>query len=105
MSPAPAVGARLRSAVCTTEVIVIRLDDSTADIECGGVPMVQIAGAPATLSGSPRPGFDQGSLLGKRYGSSGDPVELLCTKAGAGSLSIGDQVLDQRKAAALPSSD
>lgn len=105
MSSAIAVGARLRSAVCTTEVVVIRLDGGSADIECGGMPMAPIATAPATPSGQPRPGLDGGTLLGKRYGSAGDPVELLCTKAGAGSLSVGGEVLGQRKAAALPSSD
>ncbi len=98
-------GTRLRSAVCTTEVVVIRANDPAARIECGGVAMT-LAAVPATPStDGPRPGFDGGSLMGKRYGDAGDPVELLCTKPGAGSLSVGGHLLVERKAKPLPASD
>jgi hypothetical protein len=62
------------------------------------------AGPPAA-QGEPRPGFDGGSALGKRYGDAGDPVELLCTKAGRGGLSVGDHLLVERRAKPLPASD
>ena len=95
-------GTRLRSQTCTTEVIVIRGGELAADLSCGGKPMLVASGA-AESSGEPAPGFDGGSLLGKRYGDAS--VELLVTKAGAGSLSIGDAVLEPLQARSLPSSD
>ncbi len=46
-----------------------------------------------------------GTLLGKRYGDRGPGLELLCTKAGEGSLSLGDEPLPLKDAKPLPSSD
>jgi hypothetical protein len=42
---------------------------------------------------------------GKRYSDEGGLVELLCTKAGAGPLTLAGTELDVRAAKALPSSD
>jgi hypothetical protein len=98
-------GARLRSAVCTTEVVVIRADDPAARIECGGVAMTPVSVSAPTIGEGPRSGYDAGSVLGKRYGDAGDPVELLCTKPGAGSLSVGEHLLAERRAKPLPASD
>ena len=50
-------------------------------------------------------GFDGGLLIGKRYVDASGDLEVLCTKAGASSLSVGDQVLDTKDAKPLPSSD
>jgi hypothetical protein len=105
MSVLLAPGVRLRSAVCTTEVIVVRVDDPGAAVECGGRPMLAIATATETAGAAPAPGFDAGSVLGKRYGGSHDAVELLCTKAGGGSVSVGGVLLAERRAKALPASD
>ncbi len=98
------VGARLASAVCTTEVVVVRVADPAAVVECGGVPMLPGAAA-SPPAGAPRPGLDGGSLIGKRYGGADAPVELLCVKAGAGTLSAGGVVLEQRSPKPLPASD
>lgn len=95
-------GARLRSQTCTTEVIVIRGGDLAAELSCGGRPMVPAAGAAQPVA-EPAPGLDQGTLLGKRYG--GDALELLVTKAGSGSLSVGEEILAPLQARSLPSSD
>ncbi len=97
-------GARLVSAVCTTEVVVVRAGDPGVVVECGGAPMLA-AGSSPPAPGSPRPGLDGGSLIGKRYGGPDAPVELLCIKAGAGTLSAGGTVLEQRSAKPLPASD
>lgn len=97
-------GLRLRSQVCSTEVIIIR---GSADVEltCGGEPLV---GATAAIEpgSAPAPGLDAGTELGKRYTIEGnDSLELLCTRAGSGSLCVGDTPLVQKGAKPLPSSD
>lgn len=97
-------GLRFASAVCSTEVVVVRVSDPHAVIECGGTAM-RPAGTPPTPGATPAPGFDGGSLIGKRYGGEDAPVELLCVKPGAGTLAVGGRVLDQRSAKPLPASD
>jgi hypothetical protein len=96
-------GLRLSSVVCDTEVIVIKAPKEDLDLRCGGQPMVELADA--TRSGEPAAPHDGGTLIGKRYASGEPAVEVLCTKAGSGSLSVGDEVLPAKEASALPSSD
>ena len=97
-------GARLRSSVCPTEVAVVKAPAGAVDVRCGGHPMVPIADAPGA-GVSIVPGFDEGTLIGKRYADADLGVELLCTKAGGGSLSIGERLLPLKSAKPLPSSD
>jgi hypothetical protein len=99
-------GARLRSQVCDTEVVVIRPPSSKTDLRCGGSPMVPL-GSGGERNGKPKRGFDEGTELGKRYALADDStgVELLVTRAGEGALSIGDTVLTVKAAKPLPSSD
>lgn len=95
-------GGRLTSAVCATEVIAVKAPDEELDICCGGVAML----APGTEgSGDAKDGFTDGTALGKRYVNADDTLELLCTKAGDGSLSIGDEILEIKEAKQLPASD
>lgn len=96
-------GARLRSVTCETEVVVVRGSGAEVDLRCGGAPMVTIDEA-SPVSGPVAP-FDEGTLVGKRYVSDDDGLELLCTKPGAGSLSVGDTALSIKGAKPLPSSD
>lgn len=98
------VGSRLRSAVCATEVIVVRSSGDDLDIRCGGHPLLA-PGESSDPDGVPSVGFDSGSVLGKRYSDEAGGVEVLVTKPGAGSLSIGNAVLALKEAKALPSSD
>ncbi|MBV8804558.1 MAG: hypothetical protein JO042_05915 [Sinobacteraceae bacterium] len=93
-------GTKLKSAVCDTEVMVIRGTGMT--VECGGAPMVQEQPAER---GSINAGFAQGTQIGKRYVDSGGALELLCVKAGKGSLSIGGIPLQLKGAKPLPASD
>lgn len=97
-------GLRLRSTVCETEVIVIRAPEGDLEVRCGGQPLVPLeeAGEP---EGKPEPPFDGGTLLGKRYALDDPPLELLCTRAGAGSLSLGEEPIPTKEARPLPSSD
>jgi hypothetical protein len=59
-----------------------------------------------TSAGAPlEPGFDAGCQIGKRYVHDATGLELLCVKAGAGSLSIGVEPLTMKVSKPLPSSD
>ncbi|EHI12675.1 hypothetical protein [Mycolicibacterium thermoresistibile] len=95
-------GTRLYSAVCDTSVVVIR-PGGDAVIECGGQPMVE--GAAPEKSGEPAPGHADGTVVGKRYEDQDTGLELLCVKAGAGSLSVGGRALTLKSAKPLPASD
>ncbi len=96
-------GSRWRSAVDTTEVIVVRPPTTETDLECGGVLMVPVATDPpgGTISAA----HNAGTALGKRYVDDGAGLELLCTKPGEGSLSVAGRPLVLKEAKALPSSD
>ena len=104
-------GTRLRSQVCDTQVIVVRTADSLDDLRAGGVPMVPIgsekigtenpaASATATLD----PAFSDGNAMGKRYVDEAG-AEVLVTKAGGGTLSVGTTALALKEAKPLPASD
>ncbi len=96
-------GTRLRSQTCSAEVIVVRAPDGAVDLCCGGAPMVPV-GDPV----EERPldaAHQSGTLLGKRYADDGTGLELLCTKAGEGSLSLGGAPVLVKDAKPLPSSD
>jgi hypothetical protein len=99
-----APGLRLRSAVCKTEIVVVRPPSQDVDLQCGGVSMVRVDD-PDPLSGVPIDGQDQGSSLGKRYVNESVGLEVLCTKAGDGTLSLAGEVLEVKTPKPLPSSD
>ena len=97
-------GSRLRSATCSTEVMVISVPDAAFEVSCGGVPMIDVAETPpGDLSVSPDAA--EGTKLGKRYVNDAGALELLCTKAGDGSLASGGVLLKLKEAKKLPSSD
>ena len=93
-------GSKLKSAVCDTEVMVIRASDAV--VECGGKPMADERPAErAPLD----PAFAEGTRMGKRYVDAAGTLELLCVKAGQGSLSVNGVALQTKEAKPLPSSD
>jgi len=97
-------GARFRSAVCDTEVVVIKAPAGAVELRCGGHPVIPIGDEqPAGLLAEP--GFDDGTLIGKRYTDGSDQLELLCSKGGTSSLSVGSQLLVIKSPKPLPSSD
>jgi hypothetical protein len=98
------VGSRLRSTACDTEVVVVRAPSDDVELRCGGHAMVALEGDPPERSPLVED-FADGTLLGKRYGSEELGLELLVTKPGAGSLSVGDTALGVKEAKTLPSSD
>ena len=96
-------GVRLRSAVDACEVVVVKAPADPVDLRCGGHPFLPADAAPA--SESIVAGFDGGTQLGKRYSEDELGLELLCTKAGEGSISVGETILAVKGAKPLPASD
>ena len=96
-------GTRLQSQVCDTQVIVVRSADSLDDLRAGGVPMVPI-GTDASGGATLDPEFSGGTVMGKRYVDE-TGAEVLVTKAGAGTLTVGTTALNLKEAKPLPASD
>jgi hypothetical protein len=96
-------GARLQSQVCDTQVIVIRTAQSLDDLRAGGVRMI-VVGTDKSADAALDPAFCDGNLLGKRYVDEGG-AEVLVTKAGAGTLSVGTTALAVKEVKPLPASD
>jgi hypothetical protein len=96
-------GTRLRSQVCSTEVIVVKAPDGDVDLACGGATMIPFDAAAG--AGALDEAHGGGTLLGKRYADETTGIEVLCTKAGQGALSLGSTPLPVKDAKPLPSSD
>ena len=97
------VGSRWRSTVDATEVMVIRAPSAEVDLRCGGQPMTPPGGEAGGAELNPL--HSDGTQIGKRYADEEIGLELLCTKAGQGSLAIGEQPLLLKAAKPLPTSD
>lgn len=97
-------GSRWKSAVCDAEAVVVRPPSQPGVPQCGGVDMVPL-GEALPAGSAVADGFGDGCQIGKRYKSEGAGIELLCTKAGAGSLGFGGEVLELVETKKLPASD
>ena len=97
-------GQKLHSAVCETQVVVVRAPAVDVELACGGAPLLA-DGDPAPADATIDPAFAEGSLLGKRYGDEELGLELLCAKPGAGSLACNGVPLPLKGAKPLPASD
>jgi hypothetical protein len=97
-------GTRLRSTVCTTEIIVVRAPAEDVELGCGGSPVIPIGEEPPA-GGALDPAFAGPTKLGKRYADAEGGLELLCTKGGDGALSLAGQPLPEKDAKPLPASD
>lgn len=96
-------GTRLQSQVCDTQVIVVRSADSLDDLRVGGAPVIPVGNeVDSTLSLDDS--LADGNLMGKRYVDDGG-AEVLVTKAGKGTISIGSTPLALKEAKPLPASD
>lgn len=93
-------GSKLKSTVCDTEVMVIKA--TTGVVTCGGAEMTD---AGAADKGAIDPAFAGGTNIGKRYVDEAGTLELLCVKAGKGSLALDGTALVIKDAKPLPSSD
>jgi len=97
-------GERLRSTTSVTEVVIVKAPATDIDLRCGGQPMVPVAEA-GDPTGEPAAPFDGETLTGKRYESEELGLQVLCSKGGPGSLSVGEEPLLQAGAKPLPASD
>ena len=87
-----------------TEVIVVRAATKPLTLECGGHPMVpQGEERPAGLTLDPASA--EATAVGKRFADEESGLEVLCVKAGAGSLSINGRPIGAKDAKKLPASD
>jgi hypothetical protein len=96
-------GLKLKSAVCATEVMVIKAP-ADATLTCGGAGMLgQKDPAPAgvAIDASQKAGCQ----VGKRYVNEDQSLEVLCVKAGEGSLACNGVALVTKESKKLPSSD
>lgn len=97
------VGQRLKSTVCTTEIMVIVAPDDDIELTCGGAPMTD--GDAGDGAASVHADHAAGSTIGKRYVSEGGDVEMLCVKPGEGSLAVAGTPLKLKDSKKLPKTD
>lgn len=95
-------GLRLRSQVCSTELIVVRPAD--VELTCGGAPVIPLGDQP-DAGVNLNPLLSAGNQLGKRYTDDSGALEILVTKKGEGTLADSDRPLPLKEAKPLPSSD
>jgi hypothetical protein len=98
-----APGLRLRSVVCSAEVMITRAPTRSGSLTCGGRAMTAADGREPTLEAAAGP--MDGTLIGKRYQDEPSGLELLCTSAGKGTLAFDGELLSVKNAKPLPASD
>jgi hypothetical protein len=97
-------GSRWKSAVCDTEVVVVRATTPAAQLECGGHPMIahsEVKPTDLALAAD----HSGGTQPGKRFADDVSGLEVLCTKGGKGSLAIDGRTIGAKEAKKLPASD
>ena len=96
-------GSRLKSAVCSSELMVVVAPVGDVNLTCGGAPVIDL-GEDAT-GGDIDAAHKNGTQMGKRYTNEAGDIEILCTKPGEGSLAVDGTALEIKGAKPLPSSD
>jgi hypothetical protein len=97
-------GMQLESVASSARIIILRAQEADVEVYCGGVAMVaaeNVKGEGASLSADD----GNGPVLGKRYAHEALGLEVLCTRAGAGELTVKGEPLLLKEAKPLPSSD
>jgi len=98
------VGSRWRSSA-GVELVVVRPPTAEVGLECGGEPMEPLQASTPPASPPVSAAGDLDIRLGKRYVNQTFGIEVLCTKAGTGPLSVSGEPMVIKDAAPLPSSD
>lgn len=101
----PRVGTTLISTTDPTTVVVVRWGEADVEVTCGGASMVDARGPEAGTAHEADPGRQDGTQLGKRYAADALGIELLCTKAGTGTLAVDGSPVPLKNAKPLPASD
>jgi hypothetical protein len=83
--------------------MIIACADTSVTISCGGAVMLDTSAT--KTGGTLDAAHAAGTLLGKRYVNNTGKIELLCVKAGKGSLAVNGEALVLKDAKPLPSSD
>ncbi len=97
-------GTRLKSAVCSSELMIVVAPSGDVNLTCGGAPVIELdADAPAGAELDPSQ--KGGTQMGKRYTNEAGDIEILCTKPGEGGLAVDGVALEIKGAKPLPSSD
>jgi hypothetical protein len=97
-------GSRWRSAVCDTEVVVVRSRAVPVTFRIGGAEALPAdAGRPA--GAKPDAALAGGTALGKRYADEMSGLEVLCTKAGTGTITVDGRRATVMTPRQLPASD
>jgi hypothetical protein len=97
-------GSRWWSAVCESEVIVVRAPTAPVLLRIGGAPVLA-AGSDRPAGGAPAGELAEGTLLGKRYADEVSGLELLCTRSGAGTITVAGRRVTIMAPRKLPASD
>ena len=97
-------GARLKSAVCDGEVMVVSAPAADISLTCGGAAMLDSAAEDAERVAID-PDHAVGIRIGKRYISEDGTLELLCVKGGDGGLAADGALLLQKDTKQLPKTD
>lgn len=95
-------GSKLFSAVSEVQVVVVRAPSTDVEIGCGGHPMVAEEQEPTA---QPSGDLAEGPAIGKRYADEELGLELLCARAGEGTLTVDGRPLELKGAKPLPASD
>lgn len=96
-------GSRWKSVACSTEIVIVRPPSAEGVLLCGGAEMVPLGTEAAALPLDPS--ASGGVAIGKRYIDEPSGLEVLGTKAGAGSLFFDGRPLQMKEAKPLPASD
>jgi hypothetical protein len=97
-------GSRWRSAVCDAEVVVVRAPAAPAALGIGGAGVLP-AGAGRPAGAKPDEALACGTVLGKRYADEATGLEVLCTKAGTGTITVDGRQATVMMPRRLPASD
>jgi hypothetical protein len=102
--PTLKTGGRLKSAVCAGEIMVVSASDADVELTCGGVAMIDPNGA-GEAGAEVHPEHAIGIAMGKRYITEDESLEVLCVKAGDGSLAVNGALMLQKDTKQLPKTD
>jgi len=99
------VGSRWRSNSGGVELVVVRPPKAEVGLECGGELMEPQHSSTLPISPPASTASVPDIQLGKRYVNQTFGIEVLCTRAGTGPLSVSGEPMAMKDAAPLPSSD